>query len=113
MGRHAAAKPAGRSAPRSGQSRIGGSTSAVADLQLILHNRRLLVSCALTAVLPFAVYFAVIIALGKSGDWALFIFAPMIFAGVVVGALLDRAYDRAMAESAPATSVADDEQLAA
>jgi hypothetical protein len=87
MGRHDA-----KGLQRFTGSRPGGSTSAVADLQLMLHNRGLMLACASAIVVPFVVYFAVIMIAGKMGDWALFLFAPMVTVGVAVGALLDRAY---------------------
>jgi hypothetical protein len=78
-----------------GPDRPGSSTSAVADLQLLLHNRRLLALCAATVVGAFGVYVLLLVVFGKMDDWALFIFAPMITAGVLVGALLDLAYAKA------------------
>lgn len=75
-----------------GERAVTPKTSAVADLQFLLHNPRLLAACSLAVLLPFACYFAVIVSLKKMGDWALFIGAPMVLAGVLIGALLDRAY---------------------
>jgi hypothetical protein len=69
-------------------------TSAVADLHLIMRNPRLLGVCAIVVVLPFICYFVVMISVHKMDDWALFIGAPMVLAGVLVGAVLDRAYSR-------------------
>ena len=69
-------------------------TSAVADLHLIMRNPRLLAACIAVVVVPFLCYFAIIVGLHKMYDWALFIGAPMVLAGVLIGALLDRAYGR-------------------
>lgn len=69
-------------------------TSAVADLHVIMRSPRLSAACVAAVVLPFLCYFAIIVGLHKTGDWALFIGAPMVLSGVLIGALLDRAYDR-------------------
>ncbi len=87
MGRHSA-KGLKRFA---GPARAGAS-STVADIQLVLHDRVLLLRCCAALALPFAVFFAIIVALGKVHDWALLIFAPMVLAGVLLGWQLDRAY---------------------
>jgi hypothetical protein len=97
MGRHAAA-PTRRVVGVKGDSKAEHGTSAVADLQLVLHSRRLLIACVLALVVPFGIYFGVIVGVGKLVDWALFLFAPMIVAGVAVGAVLDRAYARTSRE---------------
>jgi hypothetical protein len=86
MGRHVA-----KGSARSGETG-SGSTSTVADLQLLLRNRRLLMLCGAVVLVSFGVYFVLILALRKFDDWALFVFAPMVLSGVLVGALLDRAY---------------------
>jgi uncharacterized membrane protein len=75
-------------------------TSAVADLQLVLHNPGLLAACVGAAIVPFVCYFAVIIALHDTGSWAIFLGAPLVLAGVLVGATLDRAYAQ-QAKKAP------------
>jgi hypothetical protein len=69
-------------------------TTAVADLQFLLRRPGLLLACLAAAIVPFGAYFATIADLHKMSDWALFIGAPMVLAGVLVGALLDRAYAR-------------------
>ena len=67
-------------------------TSPVADLQLVLHDRSLLRLCLVAALAPFVVYFAVVIGLHEMHWWAIFLGAPLVLAGVLVGAVLDRAY---------------------
>jgi hypothetical protein len=78
-------------------------TSAVADLQLVLHNPRLLASCLAAALAPFTIYVVVMLALGRLGSWPLLIGIPMVLAGVFVGALLDREYARGKAARARAS----------
>jgi hypothetical protein len=93
-------------------------TSAVADLQLVLHNPQLLLRALIAAALPFGCYFAVMVGLQKMSDWALFIGAPMVLSGVLVGALLDNAYSRVSHPIRPverayaATAAAPDPQFA-
>src|ERR1700760_2615844 len=65
-------------------------TSAVADLHLVVHNPRLLAGCAAAVAVPFAVYFIVIVSSHELHRWAL------ILAGGLAGAVLDRAYARAV-----------------
>jgi hypothetical protein len=79
-------------------------TSAVADLQLVLHRPRLLALCVVAAVLPFVVYFVVVFAVHKTHDWPLFVGAPLVLAGIMVGALLDREYSRANRSAAAAVA---------
>jgi hypothetical protein len=86
-------------------------TSAVADLQLILRNRRLMAACIAASLVPFAVYFVVIVTSHEMHVWALFLGAPLILAGVLVGAVLDRAYGREAvpaARTGPAFDVASE-----
>jgi hypothetical protein len=67
-------------------------TSPVADLQLVMHDRRLRRVCLVAAVAPFLAYFVVIIAVQQMHVWAIFIGAPLVLAGILIGAVLDRAY---------------------
>ena len=85
----AAAAPANGSAAAGGRP---GKTSAVADLQLVLHDSRLLATCLSVALAPFVCYFAVITAVDEMHVWAIFVGAPLVLAGILVGAVLDRAY---------------------
>jgi hypothetical protein len=93
MGRHAAGSTRRVVGVKDG-STSEHPTSAVADLQLVLHSRPLLIACLLAVLVPFGIYFGVMVEIGKLVDWALFLFAPMVVAGVAVGAVLDRAYAR-------------------
>jgi hypothetical protein len=83
---------------------VRSRTTAVADLQLVLRNRRLLAACVAAAFVPFAVYFIVIVTSHEMHLWALFLGAPLVLAGVLVGAVLDRAYGRLSVTTAPAAS---------
>jgi hypothetical protein len=84
---------------------VRSRTTAVADLQLVLRNPRLSAACAAAALVPFAVYFIVIVMSHKMHLWALFLGAPLILAGVLVGAVLDRAYGRLAEPGRPAVRV--------
>jgi hypothetical protein len=89
MGRHAA-----KGLRRLSGSGRGSSSSAVADLQMLIHNRRLLLLSIGAAILPFVVFFLVLIIVSKVHQWALFVAAPLILAAVLVGAIVDHAYAR-------------------
>jgi hypothetical protein len=83
-------------------------TSPVADLQLVLHDRRLLRVCLVAAIAPFVVYFAVVIGLHQMRVWAIFLGAPLVLAGILIGGVLDRAYaQRARAAEAPQSAARD------
>jgi hypothetical protein len=80
---------------------VAKKTSAVADVQFVLHNPRVLVACFLAAAVPFALYLVVMISAGLMRDWALFLGAPLVLAGVLIGAVLDRAYGRLASTASP------------
>ena len=94
MGRHAAKAPS--RLDLRGHNR---STGAVADLHLVLHNRRLLIRCLAALAVPFVVFFVAISLASRMMDWALLIFAPMVLAGVLVGWQLERAHARLASNS--------------
>ncbi len=71
-----------------------GRTSAIADLQLVLHSPRLLRWCLVMTIVPFAVYFAVMVLTGRMSQWPLFVGVPLVAAGILVGAVVDREYAR-------------------
>jgi len=87
MGRHSSDEPNEPDA-------LPSSSSAVADLRLLLHTRRLLLICTVVVVVIFAGYSGALIGMGRQRDWLLFLFIPLGLSGVCVGALLDRAYHR-------------------
>jgi hypothetical protein len=97
-------------AQEDGQLASAEKTSAVADLQLVLHNPRLLIACALAVVVPLIGYFVTMTVLDKMHDWPLFVGVPLVLAGVLVGALLDHAY--AQLPAAKAVVVAAKAELA-
>jgi hypothetical protein len=80
-------------------------TTPVADLQFLLRRPRLLVASVFAALAPFGVYFTVMIGLHKMYDWALFLGAPLVLGGVLLGALLDRAYARQASGPRPVRAV--------
>jgi hypothetical protein len=84
---------------------VSAKTSAVADLQLVLHNPRLLFTCMAAVSLPFAIYFIVLMTLGRLAVWPVFIGAPMVLAGILVGAVLDHAYHQLAKSRAASASV--------
>jgi hypothetical protein len=87
-----AARTAAAVPPSAQSAKTPAKTSPVADLQLVLHDRRLLRLCLVAALTPFVAYFAVVVGLHQLHVWAIFLGAPLVLAGVLVGAILDRAY---------------------
>jgi hypothetical protein len=69
-------------------------TTAVADVQFLLHNPRVLIACLIAAIVPFICYFTVMIGQSRMASWAVYVGAPLVLAGVLVGTVLDRAYAR-------------------
>jgi hypothetical protein len=87
MGRHAS----GERRSRLAAAPDGEASGARADLQILLHTRRLQWLSALAIAVVFAVYFLVLVVVGHEDDWLLLLIIPAGLSGVIVGALLDHA----------------------
>ncbi len=75
--------------------------TAAADFALVRSNRALRARCAAAALAPFVVYVVVLLIVGaQPRTYLLFIFIPLITAGLAVGALLDAAHRRRGASEA-------------
>jgi hypothetical protein len=74
------------------------SHSTAADVALVRAHSDVRARCIAALVVPFVLYVAVLVAIGASGSrYLLWIFIPLISAGLLVGAFLDaghRRYDR-------------------
>jgi hypothetical protein len=69
--------------------------SSAADLTLVRHHGDVRARCLAGLLAPFVVYAAVLLAAGASAAaWALWIFAPLVLAGILVGAFLDAGHKR-------------------
>lgn len=65
-----------------------------ADLRLLREDGRLRLRCAVAALAPFAVFTAILLGLRRADVYLVWVWIPTVTAGVLVGALLDRAHAR-------------------
>lgn len=73
------------------------SSSALApgsrgDLQLLRADGGLRLRCAGAVVLTFLIYTAVLILMGRSDVYVIWLWIPIVVSGVVIGGLLDHAH---------------------
>lgn len=62
------------------------------DLQLLRTRPRLQAACAGAVVVCFAIFTVVLIVLGRSDLYLIWLWVPIVVSGVAIGALLDRAH---------------------
>jgi hypothetical protein len=87
--------PKQKAAKEKAARRGAGPHSTAADLALVRTHRELLARCLAAVIVPFGIYVAVLLAVGaQSRTFLLFVFIPLITAGLLVGALLDAAHRR-------------------
>lgn len=83
--------------------RGAGGHSTAADLALLRAQPQLRLRCAAAVLVPFVLYVAVLLAMGaQPRSYLVFVFIPLISAGLLVGALLDSAHRRRERERAAA-----------
>lgn len=98
------AAPAGEATGTAGGEAAGGPAEAPArsaaargargDLQLLRSDAGLLLRCAAGLVLIFLVYTSVLILLGRTDVYLIWLWIPAVLTGVTIGGLLDRAHRR-------------------
>jgi hypothetical protein len=62
------------------------------DLQLLRDNPGVRARCIAGACVPFALYTIAMIAIGRAGDFGVWVWIPIVVAGVFVGLFLDLGY---------------------
>lgn len=67
-----------------------------ADLRLLREQTALRARCAAAIVVPFVIYALVLVVIGRTGVFLLWIWIPMVTAGVLFGGFLDAAHRRAV-----------------
>lgn len=75
-----------------------------ADLRLLRETPALRARCAAVVVVPFLLYTAVLVVIGRVGIVLLWVWVPAIAAGVGVGGLLDMAHRRGAREGEPSSA---------
>jgi hypothetical protein len=65
-----------------------------ADLRLLRENPALRARCAAAVVIPFVLYTVVMIVLGGTAAYLVWVWVPTVLAGVTVGTFLDVAHRR-------------------
>jgi hypothetical protein len=83
--------------PTAGKSAPGAATGTRGDLQLLRSDTGLLPWCAGAVVLIFLVYTSVLILIGRTDVYLIWLWVPTVLSGMVIGGLLDRAH-RAVAD---------------
>jgi hypothetical protein len=89
-----ASAAAGQPATATGPHKVGHSTSA--DAALIRHHSDVRARCAAGVVVPFVLYVVVLVAVGsfRISTFLLWIWIPLVTAGVLVGQFLDAGHRR-------------------
>jgi hypothetical protein len=62
------------------------------DLQLLRSDTRLLLWCVGAVVVLFLVYTSVLIVLGRTDVYLIWLWVPTVLSGITIGGLLDRAH---------------------
>lgn len=97
--------PSPRPAPEPGHAVLRGAAhNSAADLHLVRSHRGVLALCAAAVVLPFVVEIVVLVLLGTVDGHSVLVWlwAPLVVAGVLLGVTLDIAHRRyAAAAAAP------------
>jgi hypothetical protein len=82
------------------------------DLHLLRESRSLRARCAAAVLVPFVIFTILLIALGRTDVYLIWLWIPTVLAGVLVGAFLDNAHRKlriaAKASDADRGSVDDD-----
>ncbi len=91
---------AGAREPGAGRSASPRGTAA--DVRLLRADRRLRVRALAAILVPFLLYLLLMTAIGRTDRLLAFLWTPIVLAGVLFGAVLDRGHRRAVA--APPTS---------
>ncbi|MCW2497498.1 hypothetical protein, partial [Jatrophihabitans sp.] len=93
----AQAEPAGRAEPKpkkAGQPKDGKEKPSQADLRLLRTDAALRNRVIAAVVVPFLLFVVVLLAIGRLDAFAVWLWLPLITAGVVGGLLLDGAHNR-------------------
>lgn len=69
-------------------------TGTGADLELLRSDRTLRARAAAAAVVPLFVYVIVMVVIRRFDAFLIWVWVPVVLAGVLVGAMLDRAHAR-------------------
>jgi hypothetical protein len=64
------------------------------DLHLLRDSHALRMRCAAAVLVPFVIYTVVLVALGRTDVYLIWLWIPTVLAGILVGALLDMAHRR-------------------
>ena len=104
-GRHSAAEPetaqpgtaeaetaaTPRTEPQAATVPVRAGRATNADLRLLRQNPALRARCAAAVVVPFLLYTVVLLVVGATSSYLLWLWIPTVTAGVVAGGFLDRA----------------------
>jgi hypothetical protein len=94
MGRHSAPDDESDAQAVPAPTPAGG---AHADLQMLRENPALRARCIAGALVPFILYTVGLIAVGRADIYLVWVWIPIVVAGILVGAFLDLGYRSARA----------------
>lgn len=69
-------------------------TGTRGDLHLLRESSALRMRCAAAVLVPFVIYTVVLVAIGRTDVYLIWLWIPTILAGVLIGAFLDFAHRR-------------------
>jgi hypothetical protein len=95
QGRHASPEPDAAERPK----RVRRPPNA--DLRLLRENPALRARCAAAAIVPFVLYTAALLVIGRTDVYLLWFWIPAVAAGVLAGLLIDLAARHPRAETRP------------
>ncbi|MEO8888377.1 MAG: hypothetical protein ABI429_03670, partial [Jatrophihabitantaceae bacterium] len=76
------------------------------DLHLLRQSQALRIRCAAAVLVPFVIFTVVLVAIGRTDVYLIWLWIPTVLAGVLVGAFLDGAHRKARSAVAAAPTAA-------
>lgn len=90
MGRHSAPDEDDVAHPAAVAPRVQRSESGThADLQMLREDSALRARCIASAVVPFILYTVVLVVIGRADLYLVWVWIPIVAAGILVGMILD------------------------
>lgn len=93
-GRHSSTSDADETAPDDQQApaKVRSASGTRADIRLLRRNGAVRFRCIAAVVVSFLLYTLVMVVIGRSDVYLLWIWVPTVLSGVLVGTLLDLAH---------------------
>lgn len=92
MGRHSAPEDDAPADSPAGPPPDRAPHGTHADLQLLRENPAVRARCIAAALVPFVLYTVVLVTIGRADIYLVWVWIPIVLAGVLVGTILDLGY---------------------